>query len=157
MEPDSDEEGTIMCAVEVLQAKLRDAGRPVDQNIATLFTNSIASESRPSERIKKWKKRRACLQQLVDNLPANSGGAAAVTVAPAVAWIPSQQPTPDLRPVVKIDVKEENERPHKRQRIENNSYALKYLYRIYDDESMMMRLRSPICGGLRGGGGGKDG
>ena len=135
MEPDSDEEITIMGEVEELQSKLRRAGEPVDQNFATLVMNSITSESRPSERRKKWRIRRECLQRLVDNLHANSGGAAAVTVAPAVAWIPSQQPTPDLRPVVKIDVKEENERPHKRQRIENNSYALKYLYRIYDDGS----------------------
>ena len=124
-----------MGEVEELQSKLRRAGEPVDQNFATLVMNSITSESRPSERRKKWRIRRECLQRLVDNLHANSGGAAAVTVAPAVAWIPSQQPTPDLRPVVKIDVKEEDERPHKRQRIENNSYALKYTYRIYDDGS----------------------
>ena len=146
MEPDSDEEGTIMCAVEVLQAMLRDAGRPVDQNIATLFTNSIASESRASQRIKKWMKRRACLQQLVDNLPANSGGAAAVTVArpilaPAVARNPPQQPTPDLLPAVKI----EEQRPHKRRCISKCTSDVKYHYKIYDDGSCTCNGTHP-CG-----------
>jgi hypothetical protein len=146
MEPASDDELTIMGEVEELQWKLRDAGRPVDQTFATLVMNSIASESQPSERRKKWRIRRACLQRLVDNLPANSGGAAAVTVArpilaPAVARNLPQQPTPDLRPAVKI----EEQRPHKRRCISKCTSDVKYHYKIYDDGSAPAMARIHVA------------
>ena len=69
---DSDEELTLIQSVESLQSQLRKAGDPVAPGFAKIFMQSVESESQLPARLKKWRKRKSQLQQLVDNPTANS-------------------------------------------------------------------------------------
>ena len=90
-EPTSDDELQLMCEAESLQTQLKRAGEPVDEKIAQLFIDSLASKSLP-ERIRKWQVRRDHLQKLLGLPRPTSGGPA---VLPAVARTRHDLENPD--------------------------------------------------------------
>ena len=82
-EPTSDDELQLMCEAESLQTQLKRAGEPVDEQIAQLFIDSLASKSLP-ERMRKWQLRRDHLQHLLGlRLPRPASGGPAVLSAVA--------------------------------------------------------------------------
>ena len=61
--------------MEFLGRQLRGAGRPVNENIANMFIQSLASKPL-ADRIRRWKIRKNQLNKIADSPCATSGGPA---------------------------------------------------------------------------------